>query len=232
MSLLADASKVDSNKVDRIKQQYSSLMAMEKEYLLSFDKDVDRLDNFYYKLLNGKQAYQEFFEVVKMLLCLSHGQATVERGFSMNKELVVENQSVQTLFSRRLIKDHLQDVGGIDAVAVTTELLNNCSNARHQYREYLDEQKKSKLIKEKSRKRKQVEEEIDDLKRQKISLNKSKKSLLDEAESLEVKGDCKGKLDLFQKAFALRKRAKEKEQMVFELDDKIAKKGKELGEKL
>ena len=32
-----------------------------------------------------------FFDLLKILLLLSHGQASVERGFSVNKETEVEN---------------------------------------------------------------------------------------------------------------------------------------------
>ena len=50
-----------------------------------------------------------------MILCLSHGQASVERGFSINKNLVVENQKKQSLVSQQLIKDHIRVVNGCDA---------------------------------------------------------------------------------------------------------------------
>ena len=45
--------------------------------------------------------------VVQKLLVLSHEQATVERGFSINKEVVVENQTLQSLVARRIVKDHI-----------------------------------------------------------------------------------------------------------------------------
>jgi len=41
------------------------------------------------------------WSVCELALLLSHGQASIERGFSVNKELVVENQSEQTLAARR-----------------------------------------------------------------------------------------------------------------------------------
>jgi len=37
--------------------------------------------------------YPKAWSVCELVLLLSHGQASVERGFSVNKELVVENQS-------------------------------------------------------------------------------------------------------------------------------------------
>ncbi|WAR23449.1 LOW QUALITY PROTEIN: hypothetical protein MAR_037118 [Mya arenaria] len=51
-----------------------------------FNPNKDRLDEFYSTFMSGT-AYSKVFDVVKMLLTLSHGQASVERGFSVNKEV-------------------------------------------------------------------------------------------------------------------------------------------------
>ena len=56
-------------------------------------------------------------------LLLSHGQASVERGFSVNKELVVENQSEQTQAARRIVKDHIIHVNGVPDVEVTRNMV-------------------------------------------------------------------------------------------------------------
>jgi len=40
------------------------------------------------------------WSVCELALLLSHGQSSVERGFLVNKELIVENQSEQTLAAR------------------------------------------------------------------------------------------------------------------------------------
>ena len=40
------------------------------------------------------------------LLTLSHGHASVERGFSNNKSILKTNMSAKTVISKRLIKDH------------------------------------------------------------------------------------------------------------------------------
>lgn len=60
-----------------------------KEVFENFDPYSSRLDEFLSVHLD-KQQYKELFEVVKLLLILSHGQATVERDFSINKTLEVE----------------------------------------------------------------------------------------------------------------------------------------------
>jgi len=67
---------------------------------------------------------------VKMLLMLSHGQATVERGFSINKEVVVENQHVESLVAQRLIKDHIHVVKGVGNVDISRSMIVSVRDAR------------------------------------------------------------------------------------------------------
>ena len=49
-----------------------------------FDRQKTRLDDFFFKVLDIR-SHKELQSVVKLVLTLSHGQAAVERGFSINK---------------------------------------------------------------------------------------------------------------------------------------------------
>ena len=68
--------------------------------------------------------------VVKMLLVLSLGQASVKRGFSINKEVVVENQHVESLVARKLIKDHIHLVKGVENVDISCSMIVSVRAAR------------------------------------------------------------------------------------------------------
>ena len=61
--------------------------------------------------------------VVKLLLFLSHGQASVERGFSVNKETIADHLSQKALVGWRVICDHVRTVGGVLNVSITKELM-------------------------------------------------------------------------------------------------------------
>ena len=50
-----------------------------------------RVDTLLYEHIAGDKQLLRVWRVVELLLLISHGQATVERGFSVNKEVVVEN---------------------------------------------------------------------------------------------------------------------------------------------
>lgn len=108
--------------------------------------------------------WADLWELTKNLLLLSHGQASVERGFSINKEISVENMTVQTLISQRVIKDHLLNVRGVTKVSLTKELLVSANHARQRYQAHLDEEKRKKEEQKRGEKRKDTLEELDNLK--------------------------------------------------------------------
>ena len=55
------------------------------------------------------------WSVVKLLLLqvMSHGHSTVNRGFSVNKEVAVENLSERSFIAPRIILGHIESVGGL-----------------------------------------------------------------------------------------------------------------------
>ena len=59
----------------------------------SYDRKLCRLDEFYFSKI-GFEKFSNFFLVMKLVLTLSHSQASVERGFSVNENLVIENLRV------------------------------------------------------------------------------------------------------------------------------------------
>lgn len=76
----------------------------------SFAPKVDSLDSFLHERLSNANEYSALWDMCQYLLIISHGQATVERGFSFNKEAMNTNMKQHTLISRRLIIDHVQRV--------------------------------------------------------------------------------------------------------------------------
>ena len=66
----------------------------------------DRLDVFYFKKMKISK-FKELALVYKIVFTLSHGQLSVERGFSLNKSVLADNISNQSIACRRIIKDHM-----------------------------------------------------------------------------------------------------------------------------
>ena len=97
--------------------------------------------------------YHKAWSVCELALVLWHGQASVERGFSVNKELVVENQSEQTLAARRIIKDHVIHVNGVTNVEIHN-MVSVARNARARYTNYLAQQKEEQEAEKQNKKKK------------------------------------------------------------------------------
>ena len=64
-------------------------------------------DEFYMEYLNDSFQYRSFTHVLKMALTLYHGQFDLEHGFSLNKKLIVENISEESLIPQQFLKDHI-----------------------------------------------------------------------------------------------------------------------------
>jgi len=133
--------------------QYSELVE-EKENLPPFDLSTERLDTYFFENLQiGKKAI-ELGEMAKLMFTLGHGQADVERGFSINKTTIKTNQSEMSLISRRLIKDHMNSHNlQPHTVPATKEILFSISQSNKKYKEFLEENKKTKLSQQRKKKR-------------------------------------------------------------------------------
>ena len=81
-----------------------------REDFIEFDVTAEsyRLDTFYWKLLEGTSLFKRFAEVLKIILTLSHSQASVERGFIINKSFVAENLATKSLIAQRIVHDYMK----------------------------------------------------------------------------------------------------------------------------
>ena len=78
-----------SKHVDEAQMEYSQLVSTaqnkHKDAFLPFDEKKPHLDSFSVDLMHGNTRYRKCWTVFKIVLTWSHGQAAVERGFSINK---------------------------------------------------------------------------------------------------------------------------------------------------
>ena len=96
--------------------------------------DASRVDVFLYQSMAKKQHYRVVWSVVRDLLLISHGQASVERGFSVNRQIEVENLHEESVVAQRLICDHVHSAGGIQqggCIQAATGLSSVCETEIH-----------------------------------------------------------------------------------------------------
>ena len=79
---------------DKVINQSSKLLTTEwtfnRDIFIGYDRSNKRLDDFYFRDINITK-YPDLAFVVKLVLTLSHGQASVERGFSVDKAIITNN---------------------------------------------------------------------------------------------------------------------------------------------
>ena len=106
-----------------------------------------RVDTFLHKKVSARYPQLWGVGVSEMVLIVSHGQATVERGFSVNKEVEMCNMQEGTVTAHRLIRDHVTVSGGVANVPITKELLNYAATAMTRYRAHLEDERRKLDIK-------------------------------------------------------------------------------------
>ena len=65
----------------------------------SFDWNKEPLNVFYHKAIGSKEEFKEIWSVFQIIFILSHGNACVESGFSVNTDLLMENLKEEYLIA-------------------------------------------------------------------------------------------------------------------------------------
>lgn len=136
---------------DKIQLEYKKLCSVHTvvSAVKSYDRSNTRLDHFWTTTLQSTgQQSGNFMSLVKMILIMSHGNAFLERGFSINSECILENQSEESLVALRQVHDAVTVAGGVTSINVTKSLIHSARNAHARYVEFMekrkDEEKKQK----------------------------------------------------------------------------------------
>lgn len=153
--------------------EFERLIRCQSFSSLSFDVDRDRLDTFWLNVITNENVLPK---VLKIALLLSHGNADVESGFSVNEDLLVENLQERSLVSQRIVYDAIKNAGGVSNVDVNKELIKSVKAASSRYKSALEERKQAELAADAAlNKRKRIEFELKVLndKKRKLELNKA-----------------------------------------------------------
>ena len=123
-----------SEQADRVLAQCRKFVSDVKQYheenFVTFRVGEDRLDHFLYEEFIVKREFEDLWTLFKELLTLSHGQASVESRFSINKEVVAPNLEEMSLASIRLVQNSiLENNMKVADFVITEDLLSSCSHA-------------------------------------------------------------------------------------------------------
>ena len=112
-----------------------------KERMKAFTLDL-RIDTLHMELL---KTHTELREVMKIVLILSHGNAGVEAGVSINEDILSENMSEEALVAHQI---------ALKNVKVEKEMVKYVDKAHSQYLHHLKASKENQTIAEKVEQRK------------------------------------------------------------------------------
>ncbi|KAJ8048247.1 hypothetical protein HOLleu_00489 [Holothuria leucospilota] len=222
------ANRLKDDECDAIIREYGNFLEAVKaspSAYKEFDphKDSMRIDTFLFNKMGSNDDYFRLWQrVVCKVLLLSHGQASVERGFSFNKQLEVENLQERSFISQRHVIDHIKSVGGTLSVLVDRKLLMSAAGARQRYLAHLEDEKRKKEKETRVLKRKVADERIKELEKKKARLEDDMKAMQTSADDFAEKAENTGKLTWIAKSNSLRRSAKAKANEVQELVDEIA----------
>lgn len=225
LKCLVDSKKIIESNCDDVIREYQEFLDQEVPMAeASFSEfnpklDTQRVDVFLHDHLAHKA--KKLWRVVKSLLILSHGQASVERGFSVNKEVATDNLQERSFVAQRIVLDHLSAVGGISGVNLTKPLVLAVGSARQKYMAHLDDVKRQKESHKQAQKRKSTMDQLEELKMKKRRIEQNIAGLYKSSEEFSERAEATGDITYVARANSLRRSAKEKSNSITDIDREI-----------
>ena len=153
---------------------YKKSLLCTKDKFKEFDRNCTHLDHFYFHNGIGIEKYSH---------TLSHGEASVERGFSQRNLLIQQNQSTDAMCAHRIIKDHMSSNGlQPDTIEISTQMLLAVKSTRIAYGNKMEEQRRNKEISAKDAQIQHLISDITDVTMKKEALQKTVNALDEEFE--------------------------------------------------
>ncbi|KAJ8898057.1 hypothetical protein PR048_003417, partial [Dryococelus australis] len=152
LELLVEKQQIPGSVTDKVLEEYREFcqIASVTEALKSFHCHSQHLDEVYMQtVLECGKSFPSLLQFFKHLLILSHGNAALKRGFPVNADCLVENQTEEK---------------GVENIKITKSLIHYATNSSSRYKEHLasKREKEVALKMEKDRKR-QVKKALKEL---------------------------------------------------------------------
>ena len=149
---------------------------------------------------------------MQILFTLSHDQAALEKGFSINNELMVENMKEESLIASRFVYDTVKSSAvHFSEIRLNRRLKRNVRVVRMRYQLHLQDQRKLTVESEKDRKRKAIQDEIRAVESERKLSKESIASMSQEADALAVQTEEKLSFIFLDKSNAFRQKIHESE---------------------
>lgn len=156
---------IEADKADRQFEKVCSIPYVIEE-LKQFRRANQRVDHFWENLFCKQPDTEEITFIMKLVMIMYHGNANVERGFSVNAECLIDNMREETLVAQRLVYDSILATGkNVGEFLISKPLILSFRNARGLYEEELKRCKnETNAQKNKQAQKRQKQLEIKELK--------------------------------------------------------------------
>ena len=139
------------------KKQYDALIQSAnsewKDKFLQFKIIHDKINSFLAEFMHCNLKFKSCWEAFKLILILSHHQASIQRDFSINKELLTETLEEVSIASQRIVYNDICDLLKTD-VPFSNDLLKSCKLSHSRYTNAFELKKSDEISNEKSKKKK------------------------------------------------------------------------------
>ncbi|KAJ8866601.1 hypothetical protein PR048_032461 [Dryococelus australis] len=164
LNVLVQNNWMSDAKADNAQQEFKTVCNLQhfKNLMCDFTKKKNgsRLDTLWMAAVPDDGNYENLISFLKLVFILLHGSARLKRGFSINKECLVENQRDTSLIAVRQVYDAVLAAGGVEKVSITKGLVCSVRNAQSQYLEALKQQKADKEVEQHAEREKKRRQEI------------------------------------------------------------------------
>ena len=95
-----------SAELEKQYEKFFIVIDQNQQLFSSFNPTNDGVDTLFLETMGSSDEYGDLWEFVEMFLILFHGLSEVERGFSVNKQLLIENFKTKSLVAFRRSENH------------------------------------------------------------------------------------------------------------------------------
>lgn len=160
---------INGIQADKIEQEYKAVCTPNTAQMKHFKRQDTKLQEFWFDLLGNE--YPNLNDFLKKVFILSHGNAALERGFSVNKECLVENLNEKSLIPQRIVYDSILELKGLENISIEKELILSARNAYSRYQEDLKQRKiEDDVKKEKREEKRKAAQAIKELQNKKMKI--------------------------------------------------------------
>jgi hypothetical protein len=177
VDILYENNRCSSTTADKAKNDFSRLCsdvasnAAMKAQFQSFDRNSNSLDSLFYECVGQNKDWSALWLIVKLVMVLSHGNASVEAGFSINGDVLVENLHEESVTAQRQVYDAVKLAGGVNSVIVNKKMMQYVRSARDRYEDALAQKRQATSEAErKAAEKRKVTEQLKALKAKKVKL--------------------------------------------------------------